>query len=48
MSQESKPEQRRDRAANVDQADIERMMQDKRKRDEAIKRKAAKQGKRNR
>jgi len=46
MSQDSKPEQKRDRAANVDQADIERMMQDKRQRDQAIKRKAAKQGKR--
>jgi len=46
MSQDSKPEQKRDRAANVDQADIERMMQEKRKRDQVVKRKAAKQGRR--
>jgi hypothetical protein len=46
MSQESKPEQRRPRCANIDQGDVERMMLDKRKNDERIKRKAAKAGKR--
>jgi hypothetical protein len=48
MSQNSKPEERRLRAQNVNAADVEALLQDKRKRDEAIKRKAAKQGKRNR
>jgi hypothetical protein len=48
MAQNSKPEERRPRYANIDQGDVERMMLDKRKNDERIKRKAAKQGKRNR
>jgi len=46
MSQNNKPEERKLRAQNVQAADVDKLMQDKRKRDEAIKRKAAKQGKR--